>query len=120
MNALRVALAAFLLVLLAGCGQPLPADKQEYAGEWRGKDMVLAITTDGSVSYKRRKDGNSTSINAPLQRFDGASFWVGIGILSTKFVVSVPPHQDGNVWKMTVDGVELVRSLGQGGPNWQA
>ncbi|HEY2629753.1 MAG TPA: hypothetical protein VGI57_11530 [Usitatibacter sp.] len=116
----RLALAAFLLALLAGCGQPLPVDKQQYAGEWHGKDMLLLITSDGNVRYKRRKDTGSTSISGPLQRFDGASFWVGVGLLSTKFEVSAPPHQDGNVWKMTVDGVELVRSLGQGGPNWQA
>jgi hypothetical protein len=120
MKLLRLVLAAFLLAILAGCGEPVPADKQQYVGEWHGTDMMLVITPDGSVRYKRRKDKNTTSVSAPLQRFDGASFYVGIGILSTRFDVSKPPHQDGNVWKMTVDGVELVRSLGSGGPNWQA
>jgi hypothetical protein len=120
MKALRTVFAALLLAVLAGCGEPVPADKQQYVGEWHGKDMLLLITADGNVRYKRRKDGNSTSINAPLQRFEGANFWVGIGILATRFEVSAPPHLDGNVWKMTVDGVEVVRSLGQGGGNWQA
>jgi hypothetical protein len=120
MKLARLALAAFLLAILAGCGEPLPADKQQYAGEWHGKDMALLITPEGSVRYQRRKDKNTTSINAPLQRFEGANFWVGIGILSTRFEVSAPPHLDGNVWKMTVDGVELVRSLAPGGGDWQA
>jgi hypothetical protein len=120
MKYLRLALAAFLLAILAGCGEPVPADKQQYIGEWRGKDMMLLITAEGAVRYKRRKDKNTTSISAPLQRFDGESFWVGVGIFATKFDVSTPPHLDGNVWKMTVDGVELVRSLGPGGGNWQA
>jgi len=36
---------------------------------------------------------------------------VGFGPFKTRFVVSKPPHRDGNVFKMTVDGVELVRGL---------
>jgi hypothetical protein len=106
--------------LLAGCAKPLPADKRDYAGEWRGKDMVLAITLEGSVAYRRRQGGSSTSVNAPIQRFDGASFVVGVGPISTRFEVSIPPHRDGNVWKMTVDGVELVRGPGGAGDDRSA
>jgi hypothetical protein len=69
----------------------------------------LFISKEGNVSY-RRKDGNaSKSIDAPLQEFQGDNFVVGLGLMSTTFVVSAPPHQDGETWKMTVDGVELTR-----------
>jgi len=120
MNALRLALAAFLLALAAGCGEAVPVDKAEYVGEWHGKDMVLVITQDGNVRYRRRNGSSSTSISAPISRFEGASFWVGFGIFSTKFDVSKAPYRDGNIWKMTVDGVDLVRGFGGGGNKIQA
>jgi len=107
----RIAPALAVLLLAAACtGQPLPADKRDYAGDWRGDGMTLSIASNGSVSYKRTRGGESTSINAPIQRFEGASFFVGVGPLTTRFEVTRPPHQDGSVWKMTVDGVELTRA----------
>jgi hypothetical protein len=102
-------------LLLAACGGgPLPEEKTAYAGDWRAKDMRLTITRDGHVAYERRDGSNSKSINAPIQRFDGDNFVVGIGLMSTTFVVSRPPWRDEALWKMTVDGVELVK---RGGPD---
>jgi len=112
--------AAMLLAIAAGCSKPLPPDKMDYAGEWHGKGMWLLITEEGSVAYKRRQGNSTTSVSAPIQRFEGASFYVGVGPLSTKFEVSKPPYKDGNVWKMVVDGVELVRGPGASGPDWNA
>lgn len=106
----RAVLAALLLALAAACGgPPLPVDKRDYVGDWRGEGMSLAIAPDGNVRYQRKRTGESTTINAPIQRFEGASFFVGLGPLTTRFEVTKPPHQEGNVWKMTVDGVELTR-----------
>ena len=106
--------ACLLLVAACGAGKPLPPDKAAYAGDWRAKDMRVVITLDGSVSYERRDGTNSKSINAPLQRFEGDNFVVGVGPLTTTFVVSKPPWRDEALWKMTVDGVELVK---RGGPD---
>jgi len=106
--------AAAVLVLAACGGGPLPAEKAAYAGDWRAKDMRVVITPDGHLSYERRDGSNSKSINAPIQRFDGDNFVVGVGPLSTTFVVSKPPWRDDTLWKMTVDGVELVK---RGGPD---
>jgi hypothetical protein len=109
MRAIAAALAAFAL-LVAGCSEPVPAAKVAYAGEWRAPQMRLLITPDGRCEYNRRHEGgNSTSINAPIQRFEGDNFVVGVGPFSTTFVVSRPPHLDDGQWKMTVDGVELTR-----------
>jgi hypothetical protein len=103
------AIAAFC-ALLAGCGSPVPPNKAAYVGEWTEKTMVLVITQDGKVRYKRQKGGTSTSIDAPLRSFEGDNFTVGIGPINTTFVVSKPPYREGNAWKMVVDGVELTRT----------
>ncbi len=95
---------------LLGCGKPVPAEKLSYVGEWQDKTMYLLITQDGSIRYKRLKGGVSTSVEAPLKGFDGSNFEVGIGPMATTFVVSKPPYQDGEKWKMVVDGVELTKA----------
>jgi len=97
-------------LLLAACAKPLPPEKAAYAGYWRAQKMALLITAGGNVQYKRTQDGSSTSVNGPLQRFEGDNFVVGVGPVKTTFVVSVPPHQDQGAWKMVVDGVELTRT----------
>lgn len=96
-------------LLLAACSKPLPPEKAAYAGYWRAHAMALLITVGGNVEYTREEGGKRTSINGPLQKFDGDNFTVGIGPLKTTFVVSAPPHQDQGDWHMTVDGVDLTR-----------
>ena len=73
--------------------------------------MSLLITQDGSVDYRRVKGGAKTSITAPLKKFEGDNFVVGIGLWTTTFVVSKPPREEAGRWKMTVDGVELIRAV---------
>jgi hypothetical protein len=104
-------LALSLVLALGACAKPVPADKAAYVGEWQRPEMYLLITQDGSVKYKRIKAGATTSVEGPLQGFEGDDFSVGIAMLSTHFDVTAPPHQlkDGS-WKMTVDGMELTRT----------
>lgn len=104
-----VALVA-ALPLLSACGQPVPDDKSAYVGEWRAPTMILQLTKDGTVHYKRVKPNVTTTINGPLRRFEGDNFVVGLPFLSSTFEVSKPPHQEGGVWKMVVDGMELTRA----------
>jgi len=101
---------ALLSVLaLGGCdveAKPLPEGKKDYAGTWAGQDMKLAITQAGRVDYER----GSTSVQAPIQKFEGDDFTVGAFGLSTTFDVEEAPHlADDGTWQMKVDGVELVR-----------
>ena len=110
------AMGCAVLLLLAACANPVPPEKAAYVGDWSAPGMNLLITQDGSVAYKRIKGGVTTSVNAPLKKFEGDNFVVGIGMWTTTFVVSKPPGQDAGRWKMTVDGVELTRGAG----NWSA
>jgi hypothetical protein len=115
MNLRNIFVLLLLALWLPACAKPVPPDKAEYVGEWREKSMVLLITQDGSVRYKRLKGGVSTSIEAPLKGFDGDNFEVGVGPMSTVFTVSRPPYHDGRDWKMVVDGVELTRTSRKAG-----
>jgi hypothetical protein len=108
-NLKLLVLLAFLSSLI-GCGKPVPKEKAAFVGEWQEKTMYLLIAQDGSVQYKRMKDGATTSINGPLQGFIGNNLEVGVGPMKTTFVVNKPPYQDGDAWKMTVDGIELTKT----------
>src|SRR5687767_13999210 len=110
MNMRKYLYAIVLAAVLFGCGKPVPPEKAAYVGEWKAPGMHLLLLQDGSVEYKRIKSGMSTSVNGPLQGFEGDNFVVGVGLMKTTFVVSKPPYQDGGTWKMVVDGVELTKS----------
>jgi hypothetical protein len=110
MKRIAMAFAVLCAVLLAACSEPLPLEKREYAGDWRGEQMRLLITPEGRCEYNRRfPGGHSSKISAPIQRFEGNNFVVGVGPFGTTFVVAKPPHLAGGQWKMVVDGVELTR-----------
>jgi hypothetical protein len=116
---MRKPISLFILVaalpMLSACGQAIPDDKATYVGEWHAQAMDVQLTKDGTIHYKRVRNATTgttttTSINAPLRRFDGDNFVVGIPFLSTTFAVSTPPHEEAGTWKMVVDGVELTRA----------
>jgi len=110
MTSLRALLPLLLVLSLCSCGTPVPAEKSAYVGEWRSRTMYLLITRDGSVRYKRLQGGTTTSVQGPLKGFNGNNFEVGIGPLSTTFIVSKPPYEDGEKWKMVVDDLELTKA----------
>ena len=107
---LQAPLFAFFMALLTACSKPLPEDKLSYAGIWQSKEMELRIFVDGTVAYKRLKNGGTTSINAPLKEFQDNNFIVGLGPINTTFVVTEPPHVVDGSWQMVVDGVQLTKT----------
>ena len=97
--------------LTGGCEvKPLPSDKLDYAGHWRGEDVDLVIGLDGRVQFKKLVGGKGqVNISGPIAQWIDEDFIVGVMVVKTKFDVSVPPHKSGNNWLMTVDDVLLVR-----------
>ncbi|MCK7595298.1 hypothetical protein [Pseudomarimonas salicorniae] len=110
MNRLFGWMLAGCMILLTGCGIEVPPEKAAYIGEWQATTMYLLITRDGSVRYKRIEGGVTTSVEGPLKAFDGDNFEVGVGPMSTTFIVNRPPYLDGETWKMQVDGVPLTKT----------
>ncbi|MBS3796595.1 hypothetical protein [Pseudoalteromonas sp. BDTF-M6] len=100
-----------LVFVLCACSKPIPREKADYIGYWRGGNMELTIHPDGSFTYEREEGNTSTSINAPLQKFEGDDFVVGIGFFNTRFEVSQAPHQVNGQWQMVVDGVLLTKKM---------
>lgn len=105
----RNGLIAIFFLMLVACSKPLPEDKLIYSGEWQSKEMGILILADGTVSYKRLKNGGTTSVNGPLKEFQGDNFVVGIGPITTTFEVTEPPHEVDGTWQMVVDGVRLTK-----------
>jgi hypothetical protein len=107
----RHALLAACLFSGAAHAEPVPVPKSKlaYVGTWQGKDMQLTLNQDGTIKYKRDRPNKKLDLSVDLQGFDGDNFYAGFGIVNSTFVVSKPPQRVGNVWKMTVDGVELIR-----------
>lgn len=95
------------------------ADKEQQAklgdyrklfnGQWRGEGMQLNIAPSGKVGYKRKKGSSSRSVTAKITKFGRDKFKVGVLGINTTFTIDKPPAQQGGVWKMTIDGVELTR-----------
>lgn len=109
METTKALVVAGLLSVLVACSKPVPPEKSAYVGDWQGLGMKLLILQDGSVRYERLKSGATTSVSGPLKEFKGDDFVVGVGPITTTFVVSSPPQRDGDRWKMVVDGVALTR-----------
>lgn len=105
----KIAFVLFTIVLLFGCGKPLPEDKSAYAGHWQSKEMSLLILQDGTIAYERLKHGGSTSVKGPIKEFVGDDFVVGFAFLTTTFDVTQPPVFSSGQWIMVVDGVTLVK-----------
>lgn len=105
-----VLLGLLFTLVLAACGKPVPADKQAYVGTWESTTTFLLIDASGRVVYKHKPSpSTSKSLDAPIKAYEGDDFIVGVGPLTTRFVVAAPPHQVDGSWKMTVDGQELTR-----------
>ena len=103
-------LALGMVLLLFGCqGQPVPVNKKDFVGYWYGTGMSLLITSDGNLSYERKKDNMSTTVNAPIQEFDSDHFTAGVWIFTTEFKIDRAPYQDGDAWRMVIDGVILTK-----------
>ena len=85
------------LALLTACAKPIPAEHRDMIGTWEAPGMVLQITADGNLAYRREKDGSSVSINAPVQQISAGKFTAGIGPMASEFRLDKPPRLENGV-----------------------
>jgi len=111
---LAKALCASSVLALTGCSgvitpnNPPPSD---YVGVWRGEQVLLVIDDEGMMHYESVKDGYRKTMDVPILSWEARAFEAGVGPLTARFEVDDVPHEeDGGVWMMTLDGVDMERS----------
>ncbi|RAV24096.1 hypothetical protein DQE84_17435, partial [Staphylococcus warneri] len=62
-----------LSILLTACGKQLTVDKQNYSGTGQSEDgrVNLMITPEGRVEYSNKQPNSSSSVSAPISKFEG-------------------------------------------------
>jgi len=96
-------------LLLACEAKPLGPEKADYAGHWRGDGVDLVIEAEGRVKFERKHGAGVVKISGPIAVWVEDDFVVGVMVQKTRFDVTEPPHEVDGRWRMTVDGVALVR-----------
>jgi hypothetical protein len=91
---------------------PTPPPSADWIGTWTGTSgqdaMILTIGDDGMVHYQR-SGSIQTQMDLPAQAWRDDGFDIGVSIMSTTFHVKEKPHDDGGVWKMSVEGFDLTK-----------
>lgn len=101
-----------LVLALAACSSPppgAPLDVATIAGSWRGDHVALDIDEAGTVHYQRTGTTNAKLSGLSLSNLSSTGFDVGVGMLSTHFVINSVPATAGDTTTMTIDGVVLTK-----------
>ena len=86
LSATLLSLALCLVLFATACkGQPLPADKAEFAGHWRGGGVDLVIRPEGHVTYEKAEGKGRVQVEGPLQGWIGNDFVVGVMVVKTNW-----------------------------------
>ena len=111
MAAMRGSALAVLMFGLLACStpQPLPAEKAEFAGTWEGDGVRIEITTDGRVTYDRKKGAGNEHIEGPIAGWGEGNFVVGVMTQKTTIDVDEGPHEESGTWTMVINGDTVYR-----------
>lgn len=111
MKAAKEEVEAAAAVARAEANKASPEYRRLFHGVWKGPGMELTITGKGQVRYKRNTGKGTRSFSGMLMEFRKDRFKAGVLGLGTTFKIDRPPHKEGETWKMTIDGVELTRTM---------
>ena len=82
---------------------------RSLVGTWRGGGISLVIDAGGAVQDKKESGAGSKSLTAKITQIDGSSFETGALGITTTFKIDKWPTQSEGQWRMSVDGVEVLR-----------
>jgi len=111
----RRAFAVGVALVLLACVEITTSPERAitYQGEWSGASVTLTIRAR-RIQYRRSGGAlQSTYVEGEFRGLSGND--IIYGSKKNRLKVSVPPHEVGGVWKMTVEGTELTRAP-VGGP----
>lgn len=85
--------------------------KKDYVGHWKSKKgSSVRISADGEMVFEKDEDGDGMKekLEAPIVAFAGNDI-VQKPLITITTHVSEPPHQNGDHWEMTADGIHFSR-----------
>lgn len=103
------AAALVLLALLAGCAEPLPPTELDYVGLWRGEGVLLRITREGHLDYRRDSGASEVALSLPIREIADGAIVAGLPFWNTEIAVERPPARRDGRWSMVVEGRTLYR-----------
>jgi uncharacterized membrane protein YhaH (DUF805 family)/ribosomal protein L37AE/L43A len=90
--------------------QNMRVTKLDFFGTWEGQKMSLRVDNFGNGDLSRFDGKSPVRAFGPLRFPGGNRISIGFGLDPVVLNVTVPPHMEGGVETMTLDGVELVRT----------
>lgn len=90
----------------------LATTRKKYTGEWTGTGTTLSFSADGEVAFKSRTGATSTTYSGKLKGFEKDNVEITAGPIPISLKVQKAPFKDGDVWKMTMENVDLTRPDG--------
>jgi uncharacterized membrane protein YhaH (DUF805 family) len=79
----------------------------DFVGLWQNEHMGLRVDTVGNALFYHLDGNISVRATGPLRILDDSHISIGTGANAVVLNVTEPPHMEGQVLKMTLDGVEL-------------
>jgi hypothetical protein len=86
--------------------------QKDFIWKWSSEWIELFITWDSTVHYNRNQWNTSVSISGwKITEITGEYFNVGMLFINTKFVINKKPYKEWWIWKVVIDGNELIKPI---------
>jgi hypothetical protein len=98
------------VLLAAACATPVPVEREAFIGAWDGPGLLLVITPEGWMYYRRVKPRSSSTYRGPVKDLTDDAIVGSAFFFRVRLPVDTVPYYDGSRWRMVLDGVALVKS----------
>ena len=111
---MKSGLLLLCIALLAGCAEPLPENRKEFAGLWKSVQTALLITESGRLDYSSNKGALSTSISMPIKSISDTRIIAGFLFFESVFEIGGRPENQDGLLVLVVDGDTLFKTDAMG------